>query len=107
MRRARKVGGSYQAEGTVVAEFLTTTGEQRYVFEFDVPQGMLHIFGQSQLKFEEPVPKTHIPEEQTVLSFRPLGQRFWMGGYYKGSSFFDKLGVQAWAPNEVAEWRYL
>jgi len=48
--RAKKVGGSYQATGTVVGNFKTTAGEQRYVFEFDEPKGMLHIFGPSQLE---------------------------------------------------------
>lgn len=48
-QRARKVGGSFQALGTVVSAFKTLGGEQRYVFEFVVPKGMLHIYGPSQL----------------------------------------------------------
>lgn len=52
---ARKVGGSYQAIGTVVAAFKTLAGETRYVFEFDTPAGMLHIFGPSQLAPLQPV----------------------------------------------------
>lgn len=48
--RAEKVGGSYQATGTVVSTFYTLAGEMRYVFEFDEPKGMLHIFGPSQVK---------------------------------------------------------
>lgn len=52
-RRARKVGGSYQADGTIVAEFRTAAGELRYVFEFDQPAGMLHIFGPQQLEIVE------------------------------------------------------
>lgn len=51
-RRARKVGGSYEADGWVVAEFKTMAGAIRYVFEFDNPAGMLHIFNGTQLKFE-------------------------------------------------------
>lgn len=46
---AFKVGGSYQASGVIVGNFKTTTGEQRYVFEFNEPAGMLHIFGPSQV----------------------------------------------------------
>lgn len=46
---ALKVGGSYQAAGVIVGNFKTTTGEQRYVFEFVEPKGMLHIFGPSQV----------------------------------------------------------
>lgn len=49
MYRAAKVGGSYQAEGTVVAEFKTLAGLPRCVFEFDTPRGMLHIFSPEQL----------------------------------------------------------
>lgn len=49
MYRAAKIGGSYQAEGTVVAEFVTTTGARRCVFEFDTPRGMLHIFSPDQV----------------------------------------------------------
>lgn len=48
--RARKVGGSYQAEGVVVSVFFTSAGAERYVFEFDSPNGMLHIFGPAQLE---------------------------------------------------------
>ena len=48
-RRARKVGGSYQADGTVIAEFTTLDGLPRVVFEFDEPRGMLHIFSPDQI----------------------------------------------------------
>lgn len=48
--RARKVGGSYQATGWIVAAFKTRAGDLRYVFEFDQPAGMLHIFGPAQLE---------------------------------------------------------
>ena len=51
--RAKKVGGSYQATGTVVSEFKTLAGKDRVVFEFDVPQGMLHIFSTDQIEREE------------------------------------------------------
>jgi hypothetical protein len=45
-----KVGGSYQATGIIVAAFKTLAGAERYVFEFDRPNGMLHIFGPQQLE---------------------------------------------------------
>lgn len=48
--RAKKVGGSYQAEGTIVSTFATLAGETRHVFEFDQPAGMLHIFGPGQVE---------------------------------------------------------
>ncbi len=49
-QRARKIGGSYQAEGVIVSEFKTTAGESRVVFEFDTPKGMLHIFNETQIE---------------------------------------------------------
>lgn len=48
--KVKKVGGSYQAEGIIVAAFLTTDGFERYVFEFINPHGMLHIFNEKQLE---------------------------------------------------------
>lgn len=48
--RVRKVGGSYQANGTIRAAFKTRNGQQRYVFDFDEPAGMLHIFNHEQLE---------------------------------------------------------
>lgn len=49
-RRAKKIGGSYQADGTIVSTFATLAGETRHVFEFDQPAGMLHIFGPGQVE---------------------------------------------------------
>jgi len=49
--RARKVGGGYQHTGTVVAEFLNTSGQPRIVLEFDDPvQGMLFIYNRDQVE---------------------------------------------------------
>lgn len=47
--RAMKVGGSYEAAGTIVSRFKTRSGAWRYVFEFDSPPGLLHIFSGRQL----------------------------------------------------------
>jgi len=46
----RKSTGSYQATGTIVAAFTTLDKKERYVFEFDIPRGMLHIFASEQLE---------------------------------------------------------
>lgn len=46
---ASKIGGSYQAAGTVVSEFNTKAGDTRVVFEFDTYPGMLHVFTPKQL----------------------------------------------------------
>jgi rubredoxin len=51
--RVKKVGGSYQATGTIKAAFLADDGSSRYVFRFDVPAGMLHIMGDANLEAEE------------------------------------------------------
>lgn len=47
---ARKVSGAYQANGNVVSEFQTIAGNDRVVFEFSEPSGMLHIFNPSQIE---------------------------------------------------------
>ena len=49
--RVQKIGGNYQAVGTIMAAFLVDDGTPRYVFKFDIPNGMLHIFNESQLDF--------------------------------------------------------
>lgn len=48
--RANKVGGSFQASGVIVAAFKTTEGAERFVFEFDLPKGMLHLYSANQLE---------------------------------------------------------
>lgn len=48
--KVRKVGGTYQAEGVIVGVAVTTTGDVRYVFEFEQYPGMLHIFNEGQLQ---------------------------------------------------------
>lgn len=48
--RVRKSGGTYQAEGIIVGIAVTTTGDVRYVFEFEQYPGMLHIFNEGQLE---------------------------------------------------------
>ena len=47
---ARKIGGSYQADGYIISRFTTTAGAERVVFEFIEPKGMLHIFTPEQIE---------------------------------------------------------
>jgi hypothetical protein len=54
----RKIGGSYDAEGLIKATFLADDGSVRYVFRFNTPPGLLHIFSESQLVG---VPATIVP----------------------------------------------
>lgn len=46
---AHKVGGSYQAYGTVRGEFQTSLGNTLLAFEFHTFPGMCHLFGPKQL----------------------------------------------------------
>lgn len=56
-RRVRKVGGSFQHTGTVVASFRTTAGAERIVVEFDAPvSGMLHVYRPDQVETLDDVP---------------------------------------------------
>jgi len=49
--RVRKIGGSFQHTGTIVAQFNTLAGEPRIVLEFDAPvAGMLHIYRPDQIE---------------------------------------------------------
>ena len=50
-KRVKKVGGSFQRTGVVVAEFVTTAGKPRIVLEFDAPvSGMLHVYRPDQVE---------------------------------------------------------
>lgn len=54
MVRVRKIGGSFQHTGVVVAQFKTTAGEDRIVVEFDPPvAGMLHIYRPDQVEVRQ------------------------------------------------------
>lgn len=49
--RVEKFGGSYSAPGIIVKAFDTLDGEVRYVVDFSpVLPGLLHIFGERQLR---------------------------------------------------------
>jgi hypothetical protein len=48
--KVRKAGGSYQATGTIKAVFQADDGSPRYVFRFDNPPGLLHIFSGNNLE---------------------------------------------------------
>ena len=78
-----KIGGSYQATGNIKARFLADDGTPRYVFRFDDPPGLLHIFNEKQLggfKIEEE-PKD-FTENETEESTEEIKNN---------SGFFSKL----------------
>lgn len=65
-RRVRKIGGSFQHTGTVVAEFTTTAGEPRIVLEFDAPvAGMLHVYRPDQVEAALDAPRA-VPQPQPL-----------------------------------------
>jgi hypothetical protein len=94
-QRARKIGGSYQALGTIVAEFKTLHGEQRYVFEFCKPRGMLHIFGPSQVEANYvPLPTDGIPD-----GCHQMTAEDWFGQC--GLGFIESDGCGYWATDKL------
>ena len=48
-KRAKKIGGSYVADGKVICQFTDHSGEPQNVFEFSEPKGLLHIFRNDQI----------------------------------------------------------
>ena len=48
--RVEKYKGSYRATGTVIAVGHTSAGAVRYVVEYDMPAGLLHIHSDSDLR---------------------------------------------------------
>lgn len=48
-QRVRVKDQPYHALGRIVARWMSETGE-RYVFEFDTPRGLVHIFNAAQLE---------------------------------------------------------
>jgi chromosome segregation ATPase len=50
---ARKIGGSFQADGNIVADFTNMAGERRLVLEFAAYPGMLHIYNPNQIEIAE------------------------------------------------------
>lgn len=49
-QKVQKIGGSYQAAGIIKARFKADDDTSRYVFRFDNPPGLLHIFNGKQLE---------------------------------------------------------
>lgn len=61
--RVSKVGGDYRFDGIVVAAFLKTSKQRRYVVEDD--RGILHIYSDKNL--------THADDLQPVKELRDAG----------------------------------
>lgn len=57
--RVLKYTGNYVATGTIKASFIADDGTPRYVFQFDVPKGLLHIFAGPQLRALDDREQTH------------------------------------------------
>lgn len=63
----RKVGGSYQGTGVIKAAFRADDGTARYVFRFDNPPGLLHIFNEDQIEIFDRHFKIGIREGRIVV----------------------------------------
>ena len=63
----RKVGGSYQATGTIKAAFSADDGTARYVFRFDHPPGLLHIYNEGNLEKIDEIYPTAQPRARIEL----------------------------------------
>ena len=49
--KARKVGGKFEANGTIVAAWIDPDdGKPRYAFRFDFPAGMTHFYTSEQVR---------------------------------------------------------
>ncbi len=49
--KARKVGGKFEANGTIVAAWVDPDdGKPRYAFRFDFPAGMTHFYTAEQVR---------------------------------------------------------
>jgi hypothetical protein len=49
--KARKVGGKFEANGTIVAAWIDPDdGKPRYAFRFDFPAGMTHFYTAEQVR---------------------------------------------------------
>lgn len=59
--RVEKVTGDYEFKGTVVCTFLKLSGVRRYVVENG--EGILHIFSQGNLRFQDPTERNVITPE--------------------------------------------
>jgi len=67
--RVKKTKGSYQAEGIIKARFLADDGTPRYVFRFDEPPGLLHIFNETQLTRIIPLKTVHFKKTGIKLDY--------------------------------------
>lgn len=66
--KVHKIGGSYQATGTIVSRFKALDGSSRYVFQFDYPEGLVHILGDNNLeKITETFNDAHKPIREFQL----------------------------------------
>lgn len=105
-RHVRKVGGSFQHTGTVVAEFKTLAGEPRIVLEFDAPvAGMLHVYRPDQVEPCEPVAPAATSAAPAVPLTEERLQRAYALGWTAAASWakHDDLIDDIGSPAYVAE----
>lgn len=106
LRRARKVGGSFQHSGTLVSEFQTTSGECRVVIEFDEPvQGMLHIYrpDQCEILHSPPTPLNSGDEIVDAVRERLLERSIAGQQKYGAKMTRDDLSLPDWIKHALEE----
>lgn len=106
LRRARKIGGSFQHSGTLVSEFKTTSGENRVVIEFDDPvKGMLHIYRADQVEILHSPPTPLNSGDEIVDAVRErLMQRSLAGQQKYGAKMTrDDLSLGDWIKHALEE----
>ena len=66
--KARKVGGKFEANGTIVAAWIDPDdGKPRYAFRFDFPAGMTHFYTAEQVRerrADDPVGMSPLGEDR-------------------------------------------
>ena len=106
LRRARKVGGSFQHSGTLVSEFKTTSGENRVVIEFDEPvKGMLHVYRADQVEIlhSPPIPLKSGDEIVDAVRERLLERSIAGQQKYGMKMTRDDLSLKDWIKHALEE----
>lgn len=66
--RVEKYKGGYTAIGTVIAAGKTSSGAVRYMVEYDVPVGLLHIHSDNDLRAYDLTRKADFPDVPKTIS---------------------------------------
>jgi hypothetical protein len=105
--KARKVGGKFEANGTIVAAWIDPDdGKPRYAFRFDSPAGMTHFYTAEQVRerqADDPVGMSPlgdaalvaVAEKHAPIEIFPAGYEFMQSAVLKLLIDFGRLVEQA------------